>query len=129
MTHAIETLILGLLIGGVYALLASGLTLIFGVMNIINVAQGALLVLAGLLTFELWRRLGVDPIAAAVVTTPVMFAVGWAIYRLFIARIRVLPRGICHITTRRPLTWTKPARKRAIRPKSAASHQEAPLSP
>ena len=91
MTHATETLILGLLAGGVYALLASGLTLIFGVMGIINVAQGALLVLAGLLTFELWRRLGLDPIAAAVVTTPVMFAVGWAIYRLFVARIRTAP--------------------------------------
>ena len=91
MTHATETLILGLLAGGVYALLAAGLTLIFGVMGIINVAQGALLVLAALLTFELWRRLGLDPIAAAVVTTPVMFAVGWAIYRLFVARIRTAP--------------------------------------
>jgi len=90
-THATETLILGLLAGGVYALLAAGLTLIFGVMGIINVAQGALLVLAALLTFELWRRLGLDPIAAAVVTTPVMFAVGWAIYRLFVARIRTAP--------------------------------------
>jgi branched-chain amino acid transport system permease protein len=90
-THATETLFLGLLIGGVYALLASGLTLIFGVMNIINVAQGAMLVLAGLLTFELWQRLGLDPIAAAVVTTPVMFAVGWVVYRLFVARIRTAP--------------------------------------
>jgi branched-chain amino acid transport system permease protein len=90
-THATETLILGLLAGGVYALLASGLTLIFGVMGIINVAQGAMLVLAALLTFELWQRFGLDPIAAALVTTPVMFAVGWAIYRLFVARIRTAP--------------------------------------
>jgi branched-chain amino acid transport system permease protein len=98
-THATETLILGLLIGGVYALLASGLTLIFGVMNIINVAHGALLVLAGLLTFELWRRLGLDPIAAAVVTTPVMFAVGWATYRLFVARIRTAPVSMTVLLT------------------------------
>jgi branched-chain amino acid transport system permease protein len=98
-THATETLILGLLIGGVYALLAAGLTLIFGVMNIINVAHGALLVLAGLLTFELWRRLGLDPIAAAVVTTPVMFAVGWAIYRLFVARIRTAPVSMTVLLT------------------------------
>jgi branched-chain amino acid transport system permease protein len=90
-THATETLILGLLTGGVYALLASGLTLIFGVMGIINVAQGAMLVLAALLTFELWSRLGLDPIAAAAVTTPVMFAAGWAIYRLLVARIRTAP--------------------------------------
>ena len=99
MTHATETLILGLLTGGVYALLASGLTLIFGVMNIINVAHGALLVLAGLLTFELWRRLGLDPIASAVVTTPVMFAVGWAIYRLFVARIRTAPVSMTVLLT------------------------------
>jgi branched-chain amino acid transport system permease protein len=98
-THATETLILGLLTGGVYALLASGLTLIFGVMNIINVAHGALLVLAGLLTFELWRRFGLDPIAAAVVTTPVMFAVGWAIYRLFVARIRTAPVSMSVLLT------------------------------
>jgi branched-chain amino acid transport system permease protein len=98
-THATETLILGLLTGGVYALLASGLTLIFGVMNIINVAHGALLVLAGLLTFELWRRLGLDPIASAVVTTPVMFAVGWAIYRLFVARIRTAPVSMTVLLT------------------------------
>jgi branched-chain amino acid transport system permease protein len=91
MTHATQTVILGLLMGGVYALLASGLTLIFGVMNIINVAQGALLVLAALVTFELWRRLGLDPIVAGVVTTPLMFGVGWLVYRLFVARIRTAP--------------------------------------
>jgi branched-chain amino acid transport system permease protein len=68
-------------------------------MNIINVAQGALLVLAGLLTFELWRRFGLDPIAAAVVTTPVMFAVGWAIYRLFVARIRTAPVSMTVLLT------------------------------
>jgi branched-chain amino acid transport system permease protein len=90
-THAVQTVILGLLNGGVYALLAAGLTLIFGVMNIVNVAQGALLVLAALLTFELWRRFGIDPVAAVVVTTPVMFALGWVIYRLFVARIRTAP--------------------------------------
>jgi branched-chain amino acid transport system permease protein len=90
-THAAQTILLGLLTGGVYALLAAGLTLVFGVMNIINVAQGALLVLSALLTFELWRRFGLDPIAAAALTTPAMFVVGWAIYRLFVARIREAP--------------------------------------
>lgn len=91
MAHAAETLISGLLWGGVYALFAAGLTLIFGVMNIINVAHGAMLVLSALLTFELWRRFGLDPIASIALTTPVMFAVGWAIYRLFVARIRTAP--------------------------------------
>jgi branched-chain amino acid transport system permease protein len=90
-SHAAETIILGLLTGGVYALLASGLTLIFGVMRIVNVAQGALLVLSALVTFELWRRLGLDPIAASLLTTPLMFGVGWLIYRLFVTRIRTAP--------------------------------------
>jgi branched-chain amino acid transport system permease protein len=90
-THAVQTILLGLLWGGVYALLASGLTLIFGVMNIINVAHGALLVLSALLTFELWKRTGLDPIAAIAVTTPVMFVFGWGIYRLLVARIRTAP--------------------------------------
>jgi branched-chain amino acid transport system permease protein len=61
-TRLVQTVLLGLLIGGVYALFASGLTLIFGVMRIINVAQGAFLVLAALFTFELFRRFGIDPL-------------------------------------------------------------------
>jgi branched-chain amino acid transport system permease protein len=98
-THAAETVLLGLLAGGVYALLASGLTLIFGVMRIINVAQGALLVLSALLTFELWRRLGLDPIAATLLTTPLMFALGWAVYRLFVARVRTAPVSMTVLLT------------------------------
>ncbi|HEX6675218.1 MAG TPA: branched-chain amino acid ABC transporter permease [Actinomycetes bacterium] len=99
MTHAVQTVVLGLLVGGVYALLAAGLTLVFGVMRIVNVAQGALLVLSALLTFELWRRTGLDPILAGVLTTPLMFAVGWVIYRLFVARIRTAPVSMTVLLT------------------------------
>jgi branched-chain amino acid transport system permease protein len=87
----IETLVLGLLIGGVYALMASGLTLVFGVMHVINVAQGAFLIFAALVTWELWKLTDIDPILAALVTTPLMFAIGWAIYQLTIRRIRDAP--------------------------------------
>jgi branched-chain amino acid transport system permease protein len=87
-THLVQALALGLLIGGVYALLAAGLTLIFGVMNIINVAHGAFLVLVAMLTWWLWRQTGIDPIAASVITTPLMFGVGWLLYRSLIVRIR-----------------------------------------
>jgi branched-chain amino acid transport system permease protein len=98
-THFAQTVLLGLLIGGVYALLASGLTLIFGVMRIINVAHGALLVLAGLLTFELWSKLGLDPLLAVIVTTPAMFVIGWLIFRTLIARIRTAPVSMSVLLT------------------------------
>ena len=88
MSQLIQALVLGLLIGGVYALMASGLTLIFGVMRIINIAQGAFLVLVAMLTWWLWRETGIDPILASVVTTPLMFGFGWLLYRLVISRIR-----------------------------------------
>ena len=88
MTQLVQALALGLLIGGVYALMASGLTLIFGVMHIINIAQGAFLVLVAMVTWWLWRATGIDPILASVVTTPLMFGFGWVVYRLLISRIR-----------------------------------------
>ena len=88
MTQFAQTLVLGLLIGGVYALLASGLTLIFGVMNIINVAHGAFLILAAFVTYSLWTATGVDPLATIAVTTPAMFAFGWVLYRYAVRRIR-----------------------------------------
>ncbi|MGH3989932.1 MAG: branched-chain amino acid ABC transporter permease [Pseudonocardiaceae bacterium] len=88
MTELVQAIVLGLLIGGVYALMASGLTLIFGVMNIINVAQGAFLIMVAMFTWWFWRETGVDPILASVVTTPLMFGFGWVLYRTVMVRIR-----------------------------------------
>jgi branched-chain amino acid transport system permease protein len=90
MTQFIQSLILGLLVGGTYALLASGLTLIFGVMNVINIAHGAFLILAAFLTYSIWHATGLDPLAAIVFTTPVMFAVGYVIYVAAVRRVRGL---------------------------------------
>jgi branched-chain amino acid transport system permease protein len=88
MSQLIQAVVLGLLIGGVYALMASGLALIFGVMHIINIAQGAFLILVAMFTWWLWQQTGVDPILASVVTTPLMFGFGWVLYRYVISRIR-----------------------------------------
>jgi branched-chain amino acid transport system permease protein len=90
-TEFLQALILGLLIGGVYALLASGLTLIFGVMNVINIAHGAFLILAAFVTWSLWRAIGLDPLGAIVVVTPMMFAFGWLLYNAAIRPIRRAP--------------------------------------
>jgi branched-chain amino acid transport system permease protein len=91
MTELVQAVILGLLVGGVYALLASGLTLIFGVMNVINVAHGVFLILAAFVTWTLWDATGLDPLAAIVFTTPLMFGLGWLIYRTTVGPIRKAP--------------------------------------
>ncbi len=91
MTGFAQALLLGILIGGVYALMASGLTLVFGVMNVINVAQGAFLIFSALVTWEVWSTTGVDPIALSLVTTPMMFLLGWVVYRLFVRRVLDAP--------------------------------------
>jgi branched-chain amino acid transport system permease protein len=91
LTEFLQALILGLLIGGVYALLASGLTLIFGVMNVINIAQGAFLIFAAFLTWSLWESTGIDPLVAILITTPAMFVFGWLLYLTTVGRIRRAP--------------------------------------
>lgn len=99
MTELVQTLVLGLLVGGVYALLASGLTLIFGVMNVINIAHGAFLILAAFLTYSLWTATGIDPLAAILVTTPAMFAFGWVLYHATVRRIRRAPVAMSVLLT------------------------------
>jgi branched-chain amino acid transport system permease protein len=98
-TQLIQTIVLGLLLGGVYALLASGLTLIFGVMDVINVAQGALIILAAFMTWALWNATGLDPLLGVLVTTPAMFLVGFAIYMTTIRWIQGKPPSTSVILT------------------------------
>jgi branched-chain amino acid transport system permease protein len=98
-TEFLQTLILGLLVGGVYALLASGLTLIFGVMNVVNIAHGAFLILAAFLTYSIWSATGLDPLLALFITTPAMFGFGWLLYNASIRRIRTAPVAISVLLT------------------------------
>ena len=60
-------------------------------MNVINIAHGAFLILAAFITWSLWRETGLDPLAAIVVLTPLMFALGWLIYNGTIRPIRRAP--------------------------------------
>lgn len=76
----------GLTTGAVYALIALGLTLIYGVLHIINFAHGASLMLALYAVFMLKQHLGVDPYLALVAVVPGMFALGYALQRVVINR-------------------------------------------
>jgi len=88
MTELVQTIITGLLIGGTYALLASGLTLIFGVMGVINIAHGSFLILAAFITYTIWTATGLDPLASVLLTTPMMFVFGWLLYRGTVEHVR-----------------------------------------
>jgi branched-chain amino acid transport system permease protein len=88
MTLLIQTLIFGLLTGGVYALMSSGFTLTFGVMRIINLAHGALLIVAAFFTWWLWDRTSIDPLVIGLGLTVVMYGIGWVLYRTVIARVQ-----------------------------------------
>ena len=88
MALLVEAIVLGILTGGVYALMASGLTLIFGVMRIINVGQGALVVLGAYLSFAVVRSLHIDPFLSLVITMPAMFALGVLLQFVFIRPLK-----------------------------------------
>jgi branched-chain amino acid transport system permease protein len=79
-----QSVVNGLLLGGLFALIAIGLTLIWGVMRIINFAHGEFLMIAMYVTFFLVDRGGLDPYLSALITVPVLFFVGVAIFRVSI---------------------------------------------
>jgi branched-chain amino acid transport system permease protein len=80
----ISAVVNGLLTGSIYALVALGLTLIYGVLHIINFAHGALLSAALFATFFAYQKAGIDPYAAVFVVAPVFFVLGYALQRLVI---------------------------------------------
>jgi branched-chain amino acid transport system permease protein len=84
----VKEIITGVLTGGVYALMASGLTLIFGVMDIINVGQGALVILGAYLSYALEKYWHVDLFLGLLLTMPVMFLFGIAIEVAFIRPLK-----------------------------------------
>ncbi|AJE03797.1 branched-chain amino acid ABC transporter permease [Geobacter pickeringii] len=83
----LQSLISGVLIGGVYALIGIGLTIIFGVMRVINFAHGEILMLGMYLTWNLFTRLGIDPYVSVLICIPVMFVFGGLLQKLFINRM------------------------------------------
>ena len=84
----VQACILGVLTGGVYALMASGLTLVFGVMRVINVAQGALVILSAYLSWALFTHFHIDPFLSVLIVAPLMFALGTGVQLVFIRSLR-----------------------------------------
>jgi hypothetical protein len=72
----VQVIIIGFLTGGVYALMAAGLTLIFGVMRVINIAHGAFLILSAYLAYWLFTLYGLDPFLSIIIAVPLLFIIG-----------------------------------------------------
>jgi branched-chain amino acid transport system permease protein len=77
----IDTLLQGVLLGGLYALFATGLSLIFGVMRLVNIAHGDLIVLAAFVAFVVTQGLGLHPLLSLLLVVPAMAAVGYGLQR------------------------------------------------
>ena len=77
----------GLLLGGIYTLVACGLTLIYGVLHIINFAHGSMLMLAMFGVYYLLTKLGIDPYASMLVMVPAMYLLGYGLYKGLIGRL------------------------------------------
>jgi branched-chain amino acid transport system permease protein len=82
-----QIVVQGLMVGGIYALAAAGLTLIAGVMKIINIAHGELMMLAMYTTYFLYTLFGLDPLLSVAVTLPLFFAIGCFLQRFCIERL------------------------------------------
>lgn len=77
MIALLDTILQGILLGGLYALFAAGLSLIFGVMRLVNLAHGDLIVLAAFILLILTKTLGLSLVPALLVTMPLMFVLGY----------------------------------------------------
>lgn len=87
-----QILVNGVLLGGLYAIMALGLALVWGVLNIVNLAHGAFIMVGAYLSWSLYTFLGIDPFVGLPVTAVVMFALGYA-----------LQRGLLNLLVRAPM--------------------------
>jgi branched-chain amino acid transport system permease protein len=83
----IDTLVQGILLGGLYALFAAGLSLVFGIMRLVNLAHGDMIIFAAFAILLITGSLGLNPFLAALIAAPLMFALGWALQRFVLNRV------------------------------------------
>lgn len=84
----LDVVIAGLLMGGIYALIAVGLSLQYGVARVLNIAHGEFIMLGAFITWMLYRVYGVNPMVSLVVCGPVVFVAGFVLYRTLFTRLR-----------------------------------------
>ena len=82
----VDTIVQGVLLGGLYALFAAGLSLVFGIMRLVNLAHGDLIVMGCYLILVLVTVIGLNPFFAALVAMPAMFLLGWGLQKLALNR-------------------------------------------
>src|ERR1700676_5437827 len=85
-----QAVVNGLLIGGIYGLVSIGVTLIFGVVKIVNFAQGEFVMIGMYISFFLATRFGVDPLASLFISMPVLFVAGMLLQHFLIRRVLAL---------------------------------------
>jgi len=84
----IQVTVIGILTGGVYALMATGLTLIFGVMRVINIAHGAFLILSAYISYWVFTSYGIDPFLSVIFSVPILFVIGVIFQRYILSRVK-----------------------------------------
>jgi branched-chain amino acid transport system permease protein len=80
---ALNAIIAGLLLGGFYAAVSVGVSISFGMLDVVNIAHPAFVILGSYIAYIVNERLGFDPIAAAIVLSPLFFALGMLVYRIY----------------------------------------------
>lgn len=83
----VDTLVQGILLGGLYALFAAGLSLVFGIMRLVNLAHGDLIVLGAYLILGVMHATGLHPFVAVLIAAPVMFGLGWLLQTYVLNRV------------------------------------------
>ena len=82
----LNSIVQGVLVGGLYAMFAAGLSLIFGVMRLVNIAHGDLIVLAAYLALVVTQTLGLSPLLSLIIIVPLMAVIGYGLQRLLLNR-------------------------------------------
>jgi len=89
MVRVLDIAIGGLLMGGIYALIAMGLSLQYGVARVLNIAHGEFIMLGAFATFTLYTVFGINPLLTLVIIGPIIFLIGFFLHRTLFTRLRI----------------------------------------